>query len=414
MATLLIHELPPSVLLPLRRAALGAVAALLLALLNAQWRALAPCAALEEVRAIATTVLVLVLALRATVALQRAPQAHEAHALLLQTAKSLVLAALAGGDTTAGSHAAFAELLANLKRFALTFVLLVSSTTPPPEVNINIQAALHDLLDAHEVAALAGVATANPRRKTASPSSIDSSEVRASLVELWLRRAVTRAFQRNVLSPHHAMELNRLVSSLPRQHARYSTRSPTRSLELYLRRHSRRFIYVFLVVYCIVRLPTSGLFTPLWVLVWGCIAFGFEAVAASVEASRSQAIGGTRTLLACQRELLVVLRSELEPLGAWESFVTNDRELAETSVSSTTQVLAMSSPPRALQVGRLGRKTQQPREAEMTELRKPVSSSTRDDEARPLLPLGTSSASYTTTNTHRGDCSRLRSHDCVV
>ncbi|GLD92865.1 hypothetical protein PINS_up001444 [Pythium insidiosum] len=97
-------------------------------------------------------------------------------------------------------------------------------------------------------------------------------KLRATIVELWLKRLVEVVTQRGHMSPVNANTLQTKIAQLP---ALYTTVFNIANVPIpfnYMQ-YLQYLIVVYMTLYTFVIVPRSGFYTPLWVFFWGMFLF---------------------------------------------------------------------------------------------------------------------------------------------
>jgi hypothetical protein len=106
--------------------------------------------------------------------------------------------------------------------------------------------------------------------------------MRATIVEVWIRRVIQAAGRRGWLGPPHANGLNGNVTTLV---SLYSTVYNIANIPIpFNYAHFMTLMMVmYLTLYTVVIMQTSGFYTPLWTFVWGFILFSCDELAREIE-----------------------------------------------------------------------------------------------------------------------------------
>jgi putative membrane protein len=137
-------------------------------------------------------------------------------------------------------------------------------------------------------------------------------KLRATVVELWLRRLVEVASQRGHMTPPNAGQMHAKISQLP---ALYTTVFNIANVPIpfnYMQ-YLQFLICAYMTLYTFVIVPRSGFYTPLWVFLWGLFLFTADQVAMEIECPfglDANDIDLESRLLQIEEELTVLIRSQ--------------------------------------------------------------------------------------------------------
>ncbi|DBA01696.1 TPA: hypothetical protein N0F65_010347 [Lagenidium giganteum] len=147
------------------------------------------------------------------------------------------------------------------------------------------------------------------------------NKLRASVVELWLRRTVNRALEKRYISPEQAQQLNVSISAFPQMYTRVFNLSnipiPFNYAQLL-----HVCVIALLLLYIVALVPIAGLYAPLWVLLWAWLLFAAEQVAIEIECPfglEPNAIDLEARVLCIQDELQAVLQAHFLAVGIMEN-----------------------------------------------------------------------------------------------
>uniref|UniRef100_K3X9Y5 Bestrophin homolog n=1 Tax=Globisporangium ultimum (strain ATCC 200006 / CBS 805.95 / DAOM BR144) TaxID=431595 RepID=K3X9Y5_GLOUD len=137
-------------------------------------------------------------------------------------------------------------------------------------------------------------------------------KLRATIVELWLKRLVEVAAQRGHLSPVNANNLQLKIAQLP---SLYTTVFNIANVPIPFNyfQYLHYLIIAYMMLYTFVIVPRSGYYTPLWVFGWGMFLFTADQVAMEIECPfglDANDIDLEARLLHIEEELTVLIRSQ--------------------------------------------------------------------------------------------------------
>ncbi|TMW66340.1 hypothetical protein Poli38472_004105 [Pythium oligandrum] len=165
-------------------------------------------------------------------------------------------------------------------------------------------------------------------------------KLRATVVELWLKRLVEVATQRGHLSSVNANMLQLKISQLP---ALYTTVFNIANVPIpfnYMQ-YLQLLIAAYMTLYTFVIVPRSGLYSPLWVFFWGMFLFTADQVAMEIECPfglDANDIDLEARLLQIEEELTVLVRSQYY-------FVSGGKLLSSTLTISGRKVTTWEEAP---------------------------------------------------------------------
>ncbi|OQS05328.1 hypothetical protein THRCLA_02525, partial [Thraustotheca clavata] len=136
-------------------------------------------------------------------------------------------------------------------------------------------------------------------------------KLRATIVEVWLRRLIQSGGRRNWFAPPQAASLNANVSSLV---SLYTTIYNIANIPIpFNYAHFLTLMMVlYLTLYAFVIVQSSGFATPLWVFLWGFVLFSCDDLAREIECPfglDSNDIDLESRIVRMEEELDVILRS---------------------------------------------------------------------------------------------------------
>lgn len=137
-------------------------------------------------------------------------------------------------------------------------------------------------------------------------------KLRATIVELWLKRLVEVASRRGHLSPGNASMLQTKIAQLP---LLYTTVYNIANVPIpfnYMQ-YLQYLLVTYMMLYTFVIIPRSELYTPLWVFGWGLFLFTADQVAMEIEnpfGLDANDIDLEARLLNIEEELTVLVRSQ--------------------------------------------------------------------------------------------------------
>lgn len=163
-------------------------------------------------------------------------------------------------------------------------------------------------------------------------------KLRATITELWLKRLIEVAAQRGHLNPQSANALQLKVAQLP---TLYTTVFNIANVPIpfnYMQ-YLQILLIAYMTLYTFVIVPRSGLYTPLWVFMWGIFLFTADEVAMEIECPfglDANDIDLEARLLQIEEELTVLVRSQYYFMSGGLSLtklsgsVEVDKDLPET------------------------------------------------------------------------------------
>ncbi|KAF1772837.1 Bestrophin/UPF0187 [Phytophthora cactorum] len=137
-------------------------------------------------------------------------------------------------------------------------------------------------------------------------------KLRATITELWLKRLVQVAAQCGHLTPGNASTLQGKISQLPNL---YTTVFHIANVPIpfnYMQ-YLQFLLAAYMLLYMFVIVPNSGLYTPIWVFLWGTFLFMADEIALEIECPfglDANDIDLEERLLQIEEELTVLVRSQ--------------------------------------------------------------------------------------------------------
>ncbi|KAL3667464.1 hypothetical protein V7S43_007686 [Phytophthora oleae] len=137
-------------------------------------------------------------------------------------------------------------------------------------------------------------------------------KLRATITELWLKRLVQVAAKLGHLSPGNASGLQAKISQLPNL---YTTVFNIANVPIpfnYMQ-YLQYLLSAYMLLYTFVIVPNSGLYTPIWVFLWGTFLFMADEVTMEIECPfglDANDIDLEERLLQIEEELTVLIRSQ--------------------------------------------------------------------------------------------------------
>ncbi|KAI9999069.1 hypothetical protein PInf_003748 [Phytophthora infestans] len=137
-------------------------------------------------------------------------------------------------------------------------------------------------------------------------------KLRATITELWLKRLVQVAAQCGHLTPGNASTLQGKISQLPNL---YTTVFHIANVPIpfnYMQ-YLQFLLAAYMLLYMFVIVPNSGLYTPIWVFLWGTFLFMADEIAMEIECPfglDANDIDLEERLLQIEEELTVLVRSQ--------------------------------------------------------------------------------------------------------
>jgi putative membrane protein len=166
------------------------------------------------------------------------------------------------------------------------------------------------------------------------------------LVELWLRRLIQEmAAQKGIIETGHAATLHGQVSVLLQIHTRMFSTAHI-PIPFNYAQYVQVCIYLYLVLYMVVIVPDSKLFTPIWVFIWGTVLLTAEHVASEIECpfgTDPNDIDSEERLIQLEDELTTLVQSQLHRWGCLDEFVTKNATSPQKFTNETSLLLKSRS-----------------------------------------------------------------------
>jgi putative membrane protein len=146
-------------------------------------------------------------------------------------------------------------------------------------------------------------------------------KLRATITELWLKRLVQVAGKCGHLTPANAGSLQSKISQLPNL---YTTVFHIANVPIpfnYMQ-YLQFLLAAYMLLYTFVIVPNSGLYTPIWVFLWGTFLFMADEIAMEIECPfglDANDIDLEERLLQIEEELTVLVRSQYYFITGGES-----------------------------------------------------------------------------------------------
>ncbi|POM80577.1 Hypothetical protein PHPALM_1564, partial [Phytophthora palmivora] len=137
-------------------------------------------------------------------------------------------------------------------------------------------------------------------------------KLRAAIAELWLKRLVQVACQCDHLTTGNASTLQSKIAQLPNL---YTTVFHIANVPIpfnYMQ-YLQFLLAAYMLLYTFVIVPNSGLYTPIWVFLWGTFLFMADEIALEIECPfglDANDIDLEERLLQIEEELTVLVRSQ--------------------------------------------------------------------------------------------------------
>ncbi|CAK4698543.1 hypothetical protein AeMF1_009151 [Aphanomyces euteiches] len=208
------------------------------------------------------------------------------------------------------------RFMAELRRLVCLYVsILVQDARGCAQEDIQVFIDCHLLTDteAEEMNRCGVISNNEPvlKGRQVSVAQVAPQKLRATIVELWIRRLIQVGHRRNWFGMPQSAALNGNVSALV---SLYSTIYNIANIPIpFNYAHFLVLVMVvYLAVYTFVIVQTSNYFTPLWVFGWGLIVFSADDVAREIErpfGTDANDIDLENRIVRIEQELDVVLRS---------------------------------------------------------------------------------------------------------
>ncbi|KAH7474470.1 uncharacterized protein KRP23_8601 [Phytophthora ramorum] len=135
-------------------------------------------------------------------------------------------------------------------------------------------------------------------------------KLRATITELWLKRLVQVATNCGHLTPGNASSLQSKISQLPNLYTTVFHIANVPILFNYMQ-YLQFLLGAYMLLYTFVIVPNSGLYTPIWVFLWGTFLFMAEEITMEIECPfglDANDIDLEERLLQIEEELTVLIR----------------------------------------------------------------------------------------------------------
>ncbi|KAE9031423.1 hypothetical protein PR003_g9741 [Phytophthora rubi] len=227
------------------------------------------------------------------------------------------------------------QFIRDVKRYILLYVTLVFHDCNESDAPLELRALLTQKeateFSSTEVLTL-GEHTWNRERNVVG----SANKMRAAIVELWLRRTINRARRKSYVTVEQAMELNKIVSTLPQMYTRiFNLCNVPIAFNLAQCLHACVFGYLLLMGATLA--PTFGFMTPLYVGIAAVLLFALDNVASSIECPfgpDANDVDFEARILCIQDELKVILQAHFHSVGHVDSFKEQDRMASLSSLLS--------------------------------------------------------------------------------
>jgi putative membrane protein len=323
-----------------RTAVLAALSAAMV-LLQREWPTLLSAKALDQLLLSASAFLAVLLGLRLFAALRQWQRGVADVSALADAARSLTATACAFVHFSRKGVADRAQIrnkcqfIRDVKRYILLYVTLVFHDCNKSDAPLELRALLTqkeaDEFSSTEVLTL-GEHTWNRERNVVG----SANKMRAAIVELWLRRTVNRARRKSYVTVEQAMELNKIVSTLPEMYTRiFNLCNVPIAFNLAQCLHVCFVGYLLLMAAALA--PAVGFMTTLYVAVAALLLFALDNVASAIECPfgpDANDVDLEARILCIQDELKVILQAHFHSVGHVESFNEQDRMASLSSLLS--------------------------------------------------------------------------------
>ncbi|KAF4321292.1 hypothetical protein BBO99_00004544 [Phytophthora kernoviae] len=325
----------------LYRAGLVALLSAALASLQREKPTLLPAKALDQLLLSASAFLAVLLGLRLFDALRQWQRGVADVSAIADAARTLTATACAFVHFSRKGVADRAQIrnkcqfIRDVKRYILLYVTLVFHDCNESDAPLELRALLTqkeaDEFSSTEVLTL-GEHTWNRERNVVG----SANKMRAAIVELWLRRTINRARRKSYVTVEQAMELNKIVSTLPQMYTRiFNLCNVPIAFNLAQCLH---FCFVgYLLLMGAALAPVVGFYTPFYVGLAALLLFALDNVAASIECPfgvDSNDVDLEARILCIQDELKVILQAHFHSVGHADSFKEQDRMASLSSLLS--------------------------------------------------------------------------------
>ncbi|ETK75004.1 hypothetical protein F441_18688 [Phytophthora nicotianae CJ01A1] len=325
----------------LSRAVIVAALSAALVPLQREKPTLLPAETLDQLLLSASVFLAVLLGLRIFAALRQWQRGVEDVSAIADAARTLTATACAFVHFSRKGVADRAQIrnkcqfIRDVKRYILLYVTLVFHDCNESDAPLELRALLTqkeaDEFSSTEVLTL-GEHTWNRERNVVG----SSNKLRAAVVELWLRRTINRARRKSYVTVEQAMELNKIVSTLPQMYTKiFNLCNVPIAFNLAQCLHMCFVGYLLLMGAALA--PVMGFMTPLYVGIAAVLLFALDNVASSIECPfgpDANDVDLEARILCIQDELKVILQAHFHSVGHVDSFKEQDRMASLSSLLS--------------------------------------------------------------------------------
>ncbi|RMX68679.1 hypothetical protein DD238_006585 [Peronospora effusa] len=227
------------------------------------------------------------------------------------------------------------QFLRDVKRYILLYVTLVfhdcNESDGPLELRALLTPKEADEFSSTEVFTLGEQTWNRECNVVGSPNKL-----RAAIVELWLRRTINRARRKSYVTMEQAMQLDKIVSTLPQMYTRIFNLS-----NVPIAFNLAQCLYVcfvgFLLLMAATLAPEMGFVTLFYVGIAAVLLFALDNVASSIECpfgTGANDVDLEARILCIQDELKVILQAHFHSVGHVNSFKEQDRMASLSSLLS--------------------------------------------------------------------------------
>ncbi|KAI9911722.1 hypothetical protein PsorP6_008806 [Peronosclerospora sorghi] len=227
------------------------------------------------------------------------------------------------------------QFIRDVKRYILLYVTLVFHDCNVSDAPLEIRALLTEKeaneFSNTEVLTL-GEHTWNRERNVVG----SANKMRAAIVELWLRRTINRARRKSYVTVEQAMELNTIITTLPKMYTRIFNLCNVR-----IPFNLAQCLHVCLLGYLLLLgaslAVVMGFIAPLYVGIAAVLVFALENVASSIECpfgADANDVDLEARILYIQDELKVILQAHFHSVGHADSFEEQNRMASLSSLLS--------------------------------------------------------------------------------
>ncbi|CAH0480821.1 unnamed protein product [Peronospora belbahrii] len=160
--------------------------------------------------------------------------------------------------------------------------------------------------------------------------------MRGAIVELWLRRTINRARRKSYVTMEQAMELNRIVATLPQMYTRIFNLANV-PIAFNLAQCLHVCFVGFLLLLGAALAPAMGFMALFYVGIAAVLLFALDNVASSIECpfgAGANDVDLEARILCIQDELRVILQAHFHSVGHVDSFKEQDRMASLSSLLS--------------------------------------------------------------------------------